>query len=431
MTVAALSERYSTVIGELPGGADLAGIRLRALQQFEALGLPNRRIETWHYTDLSGLGQREFDYLGAMPDAARIDAAATALARLELDPAAARCVFVDGHLVPSLSDWQGMGGLDVETLAESPARLIGTVSPCDSALAALNTAFARSGLLVRVAAAVESPLQIVFIGAGTGIATQQKLRFELAPGARLSVALTLTDPDAAADGWLNQLIEIDQASNSELTFCRLQQLPAAATLTTLVQAELADGARLTTRSIELGAALVRHELKIALNGDGADADLAGFTLTSARQHTDVRIAVEHAAPRTTSRQEFRAIASDHSRSVFNGKVTVREQAQHIDARQKSDNLLLSPTAEIDTKPELEIYADQVACSHGATVGELSDDHLFYLRSRGIDDATARSILTTAFAAVILAQISDPKLRAQADSAVMARLSQLQQTRRPG
>jgi Fe-S cluster assembly protein SufD len=147
----------------------------------------------------------------------------------------------------------------------------------------------------------------------------------------------------------------------------------------------------------------------------------GLALTRAKQHCDMRIDVDHQAPYTTSRQEYRAIADDASRSVFNGKVTVQPDAQHIDAQQRNDNLLLSAKAEIDTKPELEIYADQVICSHGATVGELSDEHLFYLRSRGIDGETARSILTTAFANTILDRISLENFRDQAQDAVTAHL----------
>jgi Fe-S cluster assembly protein SufD len=189
--------------------------------------------------------------------------------------------------------------------------------------------------------------------------------------------------------------------------------------TGLTRARLADGARLNAGSVELGGKLVRNEIEIRLEGLAAETEIAGLALTRGKQHCDARIAVDHRAPRTTSRQNYRAIADGESRSVFNGKVTVREGAQHIDARQRNDNLLLSAHAEVDTKPELEIYADQVACSHGATVGEISEDQLFYLRARGIGEKSARAILTSAFAAEILERLPFEYFRKRAQAAVLA------------
>lgn len=421
MSSAAISERFGQQIGTLPGGAASAAVRRAALQRFEELGFPHRRIETWHYTDLSSLADREFDYLGETPDAAALAAAGAELAKLDLDAGAPCCVFVDGYLVPALSSFTGFEGLSIATLTDVPGRLLTSPDADRSALEALNTAFAHSGILMRISQTIEQPIHFVSIGARSNIAAQQKLRFELAPGAGAQIMQYLNDLDDAGDSWLNQVIEIDQGASSALELYRLQQLSGSGIQTTLTRAALADHARLTTRSIELGGATVRHEILVALNGDDAQADMTGLTLTHGQQHADSRIAIEHAAPHTTSRQEFRALAGGKSRSVFNGKVTVQKQAQHIEARQRNDNLLLSHTAEIDTKPELEIHADQVICSHGATVGELSEDHLFYLRARGIDEPSARNILTAAFAEIILSQIGNRHFQDRAREAVQRRL----------
>jgi Fe-S cluster assembly protein SufD len=243
------------------------------------------------------------------------------------------------------------------------------------------------------------------------------LRFELAAQARASAEAYFCDLAEAGQSWLNLVTDIDQSEGSALDLYRLQAIGPERIFTCLTRARLAAGASFSSASVELGGKLVRNETEIELDGPAAEATVRGIALTRGRQHCDTRIAVDHRAAHTRSRQDYRAIAADHSRSIFNGKVTVQQDAQHIDARQRNDNLLLSATAEVDTKPELEIYADQVACSHGATVGELSEESLFYLRSRGIDAAAARGILTTAFADVILGQLEPDAFRERARAAV--------------
>jgi Fe-S cluster assembly protein SufD len=289
----------------------------------------------------------------------------------------------------------------------------------DAALVALNTALVRDRTLIRATGRIEQPLEIICVAGRSGLAAQVRLRFELAAGARLTAVQRFVDLGTPGSGWLNQVIDAELGAGSELSLYRIQQFGAERTLTSLLRAELADRAQFRAAAVELGAGLSRNELQIALSGEAAVAEFRGLALTRARQHCDTRIDVDHRAPRTRSRQDYRAIAADRSRSVFNGKVTVREGAQHIDARQRNDNLLLTATAEIDTKPELEIYADQVVCSHGATVGELSEQHLFYLQSRGIAADAARAILTTAFADVILRDFGHDGVREQARAAVAA------------
>lgn len=420
MSMQGLVEQLGPGLDRLPGGKAAAAARRAALERFEALGLPNRRIERWHYTDLGPLADKAFDYAPESADEGMLAKVAAELAASGLDAAQPRCVFVDGQLAESLSGTDSTSGLVRETSADTTS-FAGANDLADTALVALNAALAAERVILRINEPLDTPITLVFVTTGRRLASQTRIRIELAPGASASIVEHFVALPASGEAWLNLVTEIDQAESSSLELYRLQELGAEQYATGLVQANLAQEARLTATSVELGGKLVRNELEISLEGERADVGVFGLALTSDRQHCDTRVAVDHEAPRTTSFQEYRAIAADSSRSIFNGKVTVREDAQHIEARQRNDNLLLSRKAEIDTKPELEIYADQVICSHGATVGELSEDHLFYLRARGIDEESARGILTAAFAEKILARFPAGALAERVRSAVDARL----------
>jgi len=390
---------------QLPGTDDLTAIRRAALDRFSELGLPGRRLETWRYTDLAKLTSQDLKYIAAPPDAATLEAASLALAGLKLDEQAPRCVFIDGHLIDSLSHQVTTDSLSIESLTTDPSRLLNHEAPIHSSLVALNTAFASAGVAVHVSGIVEQPLQLVFIGAGAKLSAQLRLRIELDRDAQAAITQYFVDLPDAGDSWVNLVTDIDQRETSHLSLYRSQQHGCNRVHTALTRATIAEAAKLSVASVELGGRLIRNELEISLDGERAGTDILGLAVTRDQQHCDTRIDVDHRAANTTSRQDYRAIAAGRSKSIFNGKVTVAKDAQHIEARQRNDNLLLAPTAEIDTKPELEIYADQVICSHGATVGELSEEHLFYLRSRGIDVESARGILTAAFADVILARFA--------------------------
>jgi Fe-S cluster assembly protein SufD len=406
----------------LPGKGMLPTLRRAALARFEAQGLPTRRVEAWRYTDLSPLGLKSFDYVAAAPPAEVLARAADAVARLALDPDATRLVFVDGYWAEPLSSRDLEPGLEVSALGRNPEALLAGDVSGDSALAALNRAFARDGAGILVRGALTRPVAIVVIGSGRGLAQQLRFRLTLDRGARVTVVEHRLELADAGEAWLNTVREVELADDSRLELLRLQRHGANQYSTDLARIRLGAGAQLVAGSVEAGGRLVRHELEILLDGPGATADIGGLALTRDREHCDTRIAVDHRAPRTTSRQNYRSIADGASRSIFNGKVAVRKDAQHIDARQENHSLLLSPGAEVDSKPELEIYADQVACSHGATVGQLDEEALFYLRSRGIDDRTARGILTEAFAAVVLERFGDDDFRARARTAVAAWLA---------
>jgi Fe-S cluster assembly protein SufD len=416
MSTAAITQQFDDRIFGEPDSTDSLSMRQQALERFGKLGLPNRKIETWHYTDLSSLADKGFHFVAPAPDKATLERAGQVLSSLVIGDDRARCVFIDGHLIDSLTELPA----DVE-LKVNASSLSGVFDRDQTALASLNAAFANAGVTIRLNGTLPEPVEFVFIGTGQKLAPQVRLAIELAAGAKASINQHFADLPGADESWLNLVTDIALNDNSELTLYRLQTHESAQYQTTLNRVRLGAGAKISAGNVELGGRLVRNEFEIALDGAEADARIFGMSLTNERQHSDMRISVDHRARHTTSRQDYRAIVADSSKAVFNGKVIVRKDAQHIEARQRNDNLLLSSKAEVDTKPELEIYADQVICSHGATVGELSEEHLFYLRTRGIDEQTARGILTTAFANTIVERFEQDDFRERVRAAVHARL----------
>jgi Fe-S cluster assembly protein SufD len=302
----------------------------------------------------------------------------------------------------------------------------GNIATTDHPLAALNTAFNQRGLWVRVHAGTQllQPVHVFHIGSKRPLlAAQPRVVLEIGEGARLTLIERIVDTGAGS-GWLNAVTQIRQGARSALDVYRLQQHGEGQAHTSLLTAELAADAELRVGYIDLGGRLVRNDVDVVLRERGARVELFGLFVAGAGQHLDNHTTIVHAAPETRSDEAFRGIIGDRGRGVFNGKVVVRPKAQRIDARQSNDNLLLGAHAEIDTKPELEIYADDVKCSHGTTVGELDPDHLFYLLARGIDAVDARRMLTTAFAASVLERVRDEALQSRLLDIVTARLGTL-------
>jgi len=405
------------------------------LASFAARGFPTRRDERWHYTDLRLLEDGRFPLVPRAPSAETRAAAATLLETLGIDLPGERLVFVDGQLDPTLSRFGATAGLEISSLTETwdslDAGVIdrGALAAALSTvrthpLAALNTAFVQHGALVKVArtARAHAPLQFVFVTVGRDrTAPQPRVIIELAAGAEATIVQHFLDAQQAAPGWLNLVTDVTQDPGSKLTLYRVQEHGGAHFHTSLLRARLGRDALLTAGYVERGGRLVRNDIDVVLAESGARADLFGLTLGSGEQHADNHICVEHAAPRTASTAAFRAIADDAAHSVFCAKVIVRPGAQKVDARQASDGLLLSARAEINAKPELEIYANDIKCAHGATVGELDEEQLFYLRSRGMDADAARAMLTLAFAQVIAERITLAPVRARAIKDFVARI----------
>jgi Fe-S cluster assembly protein SufD len=411
----------------LPGPSQSQGRRRTALDELRAAGWPQRRRERWRYTDLEPLASADFDVL---PESAGETDLAAAMPLLDaLAAGAPRLVFVDGRLNRGLSSATPSG---VETLdldaewREFDSRWADDIAATDYPLAALNTAFNQRGLWLRVAAgsAPEQPLHLIQLSSGLPqIAAQARIVIEIGAGARVTLIEHIVD-SGAATGWLNTVTQVRQAQDSTLDLYRVQRHGMQQVHTSLLAADLAANANLRAGYVDVGGRLVRNDIHVNLRERAARVELFGLFVAGKGQHLDNHTTIVHAAPETLSDEAFRGIIGERGRGVFNGKVVVRPGAQRIDARQSNDNLLLGVNAEIDTKPELEIYANDVKCSHGSTVGELDADQLFYLRARGVNAADARRILTAAFASSLLERVRNDALRTHLVEAVTTRLGDI-------
>jgi Fe-S cluster assembly protein SufD len=432
VSTATLQEHLETQQRALPAPAASQTWRREALASFAARGFPTRREERWHYTDLTLLDDERFPLVPSPPSTATRVAARALLEAQGIDLAGQRLVFVDGHLDATLSRLGKALALEVSTPSDawdsfSPERATAARTTRTYPLALLNTAFLQHGVLVKVGPTNDPqlPLQIVFLAvSGDRSAPQPRIIVELAEGAEATVVQHFLDAPEAAQGWLNLVTEVVQAPASKLTLYRIQEHGPAYLHTSLLYARLGRDAIFTAGYIERGGRLVRNDVDVLLAEAGARADLFGLTLGKGAQHIDDHVCVEHAAARTASTAAFRAIADGSARCIFCAKVIVRPGAQKVDARQASDGLLLSPRAEIDSKPELEIYADDIKCAHGATIGELDEEQLFYLRSRGMSSDAARAMLTLAFAQAAVERIALPSVRARAIADFAARLPEV-------
>jgi Fe-S cluster assembly protein SufD len=414
----------------VPGPEPTRAARLHALTELGEAGWPTRRREQWRYTDLEPLAAASLDLVPEALGRDTVAAAERLLADATLGPAASQLVLLDGERVAGL----GAAELaDVEVTSPEArwddfvAAFAKPLGAKDYPLAALNTAFSRHGLWIRVRAgvAVGTPIHLVLIGSSrANIAAQPRIVIELEPGARATVVQHFVDCAAESRGWSNAVTHVKQGAGSRLDFHRLQRHAHGVAHTSLLSAELAETAELQAGYFDLGGRLVRNDIAITLRGAGARTNLFGLLLAGRDQHVDDHTLIRHAAAATVSSENFRGIIGERGRGVFNGKVIVEPGCQRIDARQSNDNLLLGEHAEIDTKPELEIYANDVKCSHGSTVGELDAEQLFYLRARGLSDVEARQVLTAAFATTVVEQLADQGLRNAALAHVTARLAAL-------
>jgi Fe-S cluster assembly protein SufD len=419
-----------TAGAELPGPAATQEARRVALAALAASGWPSRKREPWRYTDLEPLARAGLELMPAAAGGADVAAAEQMLESLTAAPRNRVLVLLDGQRVA------GLGATAIESLELSApesrwssfaAGFAHQAPATRYPLAALNTAYTQQGLWVRVPAGtiLAEPVHIVVMGSTrAALAAQPRIVIDVEESARITLVQHFVDMAPGTTGWVNGVTQIRQAPSSIVELYRLQRHDASRTHTSLLSAQLAADAELSAFYLDLGGNLVRNDVEVTLAGRGARAELIGLFLAGAGQHIDNHTTIDHAAGETRSAEQFRGIVGNRGHGVFNGKVIVRPGSQRIDATQSSDNLLLGEHAEIDTKPELEIYANDVKCSHGATVGELDIDQLFYLRSRGLDAAAARDLLTTAFAAVIVERLRDESVRTLAQDLVTERLRAL-------
>ncbi|MBL6750105.1 MAG: Fe-S cluster assembly protein SufD [Nevskia sp.] len=365
--------------------------RQARFERFAGAGFPGPHEERWRYTDISGLAAREF----ALPAAADIDLGETLLAGCD------HLVYVNGYLDRTRSTAAALHGV---AAAEGPD---------DDGIAALNAAFDGGGLQLRLASGetLPRPLNVVAAIAAPSAPgmVHQRHRIELGENSQATVVFQFAG--RGGERLATQRVEIRLAPGARLMLYRVEDEAAGGTLLSTIQASLARASTLRAVTVDCGGGLARHDFNIALDGAGAEAALAGLYRPQAGGHVDNHAQVVHAAPHCRSRMLFRGIVDARTRAVLNGRVVVQPGAQKTDSEQRIANLLLSPRAEVDAKPELEIYADDVKCAHGATVGRIDETALGYLRSRGIDAGQARALLLRAFAGEVLARIGLPALRA--------------------
>ena len=423
-----LVESLADLSRALPGPEALCAQRAAALAAFRAHGIPRTSQEDWRYTDLSRLADTPFEFVapnaaGGVPDnILPIDAQRIVFVNARAETGAAQPQLTAAGVEILTNDWNGLP-------QGFPLNDAVTAHP----LGQLNTAATEHGVLLRPTPAngAERVIHVVFAATGTtSLVLQPRVVIDLPENTSARVVLQFVS-DNTADQWTNAVVEIRQAQGSRLDLLQLQEQSTRHTQTTLIHAHLQRDARASIGCFDLGAQLARNDVDVVLAGAGSEVDVFGAFLPLEAQLQDNHIRIDHAAAHTNSTATFRGIAGDRSRGVFNGKVVVRPDAQKIAARQSSDNLLLSANAEIDTKPELEIYADDVKCAHGATVGELDEQHLFYLRSRGVDIAAARALLTFAFAQVAVEHIADTQLRRLIGERIAARLPEHERWERLG
>jgi Fe-S cluster assembly protein SufD len=423
-TERALSDIFAIARDRLPGTGKVADARRQAFEAYERAGLPHRRIEDWKYTDLRML-MRQVLPLSAAPDAAALKKAKIALHEHAV-AGATRLVLVDGVYSAELSDVEGLdAGVQVRTMREvlenagneSRADLL-NISVSSDAMIALNAAMVTDGVLITVAerTAASKPIQIVHVATRTSAAAYTRSFLQLGHGARASLIENFVAADGAMAYQANDAVVIWLGDRAELEHVRLMVDAADAVNISTAVFTIGAHARLNTFNMTSGGGVSRYQGYLAVAGEGANVATNGVNLLNGRQHADTTLFLDHAVPNGSSREIFRAVVDDRGHSVFQGRIIVRPKAQKTDAKMMTRALLLSDEAEADNKPELEIFADDVTCGHGATTGALDESLLFYLRARGLSEKEAQALLIQAFVGEAIESIANDDLRELAISA---------------
>ncbi|MFH1417568.1 MAG: Fe-S cluster assembly protein SufD [Planctomycetota bacterium] len=408
----------------------LSPIREAALAQFTKQGFPTVRDEEWRHTNVAPLAETEFD--PADQNETRVSPEQIGQFRLG-DGNEALFVFVNGRFAEHLSDMATLpAGVRVMDLSDALAanlpavqdhftRNAGTAS---NAFVALNTAFAGHGAFVEIprGAIVETPIHLLFVSEAGDRPTAAHPRNLIVAGE--GSQFRVIEHYVALDQGVyfnNVVTEVLADENVVGDHCKVIRESDGAYHIATLQVRQGPCSNISSQTICLGGAIVRNDIALVLDGEGAQCELDGLYLLTGKQHADNHLRVEHRTPHTSSREFFRGILDGRSRGVFCGRIVVQPGAQKTNAKQTNMNLLLSDQAQVDTKPQLEIFADDVKCTHGATIGQIDEDAIFYLRSRGIGEDAARSLLTYAFAGESLARVRDQRLRGQLEQLVLSRL----------
>jgi Fe-S cluster assembly protein SufD len=404
-------------------------LREGAFGRFEELGFPTTDEEDWKYTNVAPIARKAFPPAGLeQVEVVGVETFVSHEARRS------RLVFVNGVYRPEHSSREALPaqvtaedlgaaltGEYGELLWEHLGRLSGEGS---DAFSALNTTFLGGGALIRVPAGVvvEAPLQLLFL---TAPGEREAVSFpRVLVVAERDSRLDLIETFAAVEDseyFTDAVVEVFVGEGASVTHYKVQDEAGGAFHVASTRAEVSKDGAYDLTTVTLGARLSRHDIEVTLTSPGASCRVDGLYIVGDGQHTDTHSLIDHREPNCTSRQNYKGILDGKSRAVFNGRVYVHEGAHQTDAQQSNKNLLLSTDARVDTKPQLEIYNDDVKCAHGATVGQLEEEELFYLLSRGLHPGLARNLLTYGFAEEIVASIKFESIRAQLDEAILNRL----------
>ncbi|MET3790508.1 Fe-S cluster assembly protein SufD [Aquamicrobium terrae] len=392
----ALIEAFGERLGLLPGDGEVMVRRDNAIEAIKA-GLPTRRVETWHYTDLRRL-------LSSVP----AFEAQTALKALEpILKGSGLVTLVDGKVAgaPALAEGVSFTPLAEQLADGSFAASLETYGR-DDAIGAINAAFVADGISLDIAEGTELEKAIELQNLQAGGQSHVRLAVNVGAGSR---AVIVERQSGEGAGLATSVSQLDVGDGAEVTWLIVQEQPETAQYLAQFKAVIGKDAKLTLFVMNAGGKLVRQEVLVKVAGEGSDFQLRGVNLLAGDSHTDVTMVLDHAVPHTGSVEVVRNVVTGKAHGVFQGRINVHQYAQKTDARMACNTLLLSDDGEFSTKPELEIFADDVACGHGATVTEIHGDHLFYLMSRGIDEKSARGLLVKAFVAEVIEELEDDQI----------------------
>jgi Fe-S cluster assembly protein SufD len=405
-------------------------VRSSAMERFEQLGFPTVHDEDWKYTNLAPLAKQSF-VPATRPEKAAFDASHFAYP----ETTSAHLVVVNGFLSEELSDKTALDSVvAIDLLAAvadarynkvARAYLARNAGYHNNGLAALNTAFLQSGLFLLIPknVKVEKPIQVTFLTDADQTDPVSFPRLLVVAEEHSSATLIESFVSTGEEPYFtNAVAEVVVKEGARLEHYRVQRESNKAFHVSLTSAELGRSSSYDTTSINLGGRLARHDISVVMDNEGAECWVDGLYLAGADQHTDTHSVIDHQKPNCTSHQLYKGILDGNARAVFNGKIFVREGAQKTDAMQTNKNLLLSPQARVDTKPQLEIYADDVKCAHGAAVGQIDQEELFYLEARGINPDLGRKLLTYGFAEEVIDKIKIDSIKSQLDEIVLRQLN---------
>jgi Fe-S cluster assembly protein SufD len=413
-------------------GSWLKRLRESSMESFQELGFPSVKDEEWKYTNVSAIAKINFKSATVLESTSIDDWNLAAFGCNETR--GSQLVFVNGILRPELSSTNNLpSGVVAMDLSQAISdELYGEIvwkhlaqeaDHVASAFTALNTAFISNGVFVYIPKdlAVATPIHLLFIADGERMANFPRV---LVVAEENSSATLIESYGAAQDAqyFTNAVVEVVLKDGARLEHYKVQREGLRAFHVATTAADLGPNSRYDSTTITFGAELSRHDINVRMDHEGAECSVDGLYLVTTGQHADTHSLIDHRKPHCTSRQLYKGILDGKSRAVFNGKVFVRHDAQKTDAMQTNKNLLLSNEARVDTKPQLEILADDVKCAHGAAVGQIDEDELFYLETRGIHPDLARNLLTYGFAEEVIGKIKVESIRTGLDEAVLNRLN---------